>query len=325
VVDGVLGKAGALELDGGVGDMEIGVEAFADGAQYFFTFVHMHVGDADVAGESDQIGADGPDVDVMNFLHSGNAQDGTRHFFQVNALGEAFEQNIAGFAEQAVGGIEDQGGDEYTDGWIEPLRAGHMDGHGSHQNSDVGKRVAQIVQEQAAEIDVAAAANQGQGDAAVDGQGQERDPYHPAFVNGDRMAEALEGLIEKSEGHQDQEDGIGERGQNAGALVAVGTFMIGGTRGPIQREPRDKHRGNVRKIVQGVADQGNGVADVAAQDFGDDQHEGGGHRSGKHPASDAGVRVRMAGGVIMAMRVSVHRNHCTGTDAGMHMERASAA
>ena len=67
------------------------------------------------------------------------------------------------------------------------------------------------------------------------------------------------------------------------------------------------------------------MAKVTAENFGDYQEQGCGHRSGKHTATDAGVRVRMAGRMIMAMRVSVHRSYCTGTCAGMHMPRGFAA
>ena len=56
-----------------------------------------------------------------------------------------------------------------------------------------------LCREQAAEIDIAPAANQRERNAAVDCQRQQRDPDHPAFVDGDWMAEAFERLIEKSE------------------------------------------------------------------------------------------------------------------------------
>ena len=98
------------------------------------------------------------------------------------------------------------------------------------------------------------------------------------------MAEAFERLIEKAERNQNQQDGVGECGQNAGALVAVSAFVVGRTRGPVQGNPGNQQRGNVGKIVEGVADQGDGMAQIAAQKLGDNQQQGRGHRAGKHPA-----------------------------------------
>ena len=152
------------------------------------------------------------------------------------------------------------------------------------QNSDVRNGVAEVVNQQAAEIQIAPAADQGERNPAIDRQRQQRDADHPAFVDGDGMKEAFERLIEKAQRHQDQQNGVGERGQNSGALIAIGALMIRGTRGPVQGDPGNQQRGNVGEIMERVADQGDGMAHVAAQQFGDNQQKGSGYRSGKHPA-----------------------------------------
>src|SRR5260221_13358259 len=71
-VDGLGGEAGAFELDGYVVDGERVVELLADGGENGFAFVHVHVGDAGVAAHGVVIAAEGPDVDVVNFVDAGD-------------------------------------------------------------------------------------------------------------------------------------------------------------------------------------------------------------------------------------------------------------
>ena len=163
------------------------------------------------------------------------------------------------------------------------------------QNSDVRNRVAEIVNQQAAEIQIAPAAHERERNPAVDGQSQQRDADHPAFVDGDGMKESFERLIEKTKRNEDQQNCIRKCGQNAGALIAISAFVVRGPRGPVQGDPGNQQRGNVGQIVERVADQGNGMAQVAAQKFGDNQQKCGGHCAGKHPAGHFLGRVRMAG------------------------------
>lgn len=63
-----LGEAGAFELDGGVRDVEFAGEHVANLSENFFAFFHVHVGDAEMAGEGVEICAERPDVNVVDFL-----------------------------------------------------------------------------------------------------------------------------------------------------------------------------------------------------------------------------------------------------------------
>ena len=87
------------------------------------------------------------------------------------------------------------------------------------KNSDIRNCIAEIVKQQTAKVEIAPAADQRQRNPAVDGQRQQRDADHPALMDGDRVAEAFERLIEKTQRDQDQQDRVGECGQNPGALV----------------------------------------------------------------------------------------------------------
>ena len=62
-------------------------------------------------------------------------------------------------------------------------------------DGDIGKRVAEIVNQDAAQIQIAAAAHESKSDAAIDGQCGERRPDHPAFDYVDGRAETLNGFI----------------------------------------------------------------------------------------------------------------------------------
>ena len=78
-------------------------------------------------------------------------------------------------------------------------------------------------------------------------------------------------------------------------MVAVGLLGVGGTLGPAHGKKRDADRGYVREIVDGVVEQRDGVAEDAADDFGGDEAERGGHGPAKHrraSVADARGRVR---------------------------------
>jgi hypothetical protein len=77
-------------------------------------------------------------------------------------------------------------------------------------------------------------------------------------------------------------------------MVAVGFFGIGGTLGPAHREKRKTDGGDIGKIVNGVVEKSDGVADDAADDFGGDEAESGDHG----PAEDAGAQGRMFVAVV---------------------------
>ena len=63
--------------------------------------------------------------------------------------------------------------------------AGLSNEDGADDNGNVGKCVTEIVNEDAAEIEVAPPADQCQGDAPIHGQGRHRSPDHPRFHNRD--------------------------------------------------------------------------------------------------------------------------------------------
>jgi len=105
---------------------------------------------------------------------------------------------------------------------------GPSDNQRADEDGEVGKSVAEIVNQDAAQIEVAAPSDQGQSDAAVHGQSGDRGPNHPALDDFDGRAEALDGFISQPKRKQHEDEGVGERGQRAGAMIAVGFLAVGG-------------------------------------------------------------------------------------------------
>ena len=64
MVNGSLGQACAFELDRRMADAEVRVEFLANLLKNFFALVHVHVRDADVAGERNQVRSNRPDMNV---------------------------------------------------------------------------------------------------------------------------------------------------------------------------------------------------------------------------------------------------------------------
>ena len=251
-VAGVGGEAGAFELDGDVVDGEGVVEFLADGGEDGFAFVHVHVGNAGVAAHSVVIAAEGPDVDVVNFVDAGDGEDGPSDFFNLQVLRTAFEQDVGGVTQNADAGPQNKEADGEAEDRVNPTEAGVMNGDGAGDDGDVGESVAEIVNEDAAEIKVLVATHDGEGDAAVDGERGKRSPDHPAFDNGDRGTKTLDGFVAEPRGKNDENDRVGKCGESSGAMVAVGFVAVGGTFCPAHGEPGDAEGWNVGKIVNGV-------------------------------------------------------------------------
>ena len=143
----------------------------------------------------------------------------------------------------------------------------------------------------AAQIEIAAAAHQRQRDAAVHGEGGDRGPDHPALDDVNGRAQALDGFVAEPQGKDNQQEGVGEGGENAGAMVAVGFFGVGGAFSPAHRQPGDAQGGNVGEIVHGIVEQSDGVAENAADYFRGDEPEGGDHGPAKNRGSQRGMHV----------------------------------
>ena len=169
-VTGTSGQTGTFELDGGMADTKFFGGFFLNGGEDALALVHVHVGNAGVQAESVVVTAEGPDMHVVNFVHAGDGEDGAGHVFDAHATRSALQQNVGRFAQDSDAGPQDEKADGQSEKRVNPSGAGEMNREGTEDDGDVGERVAKIVDEDAAKIEVIAAAHQGKSDTAIYGE-----------------------------------------------------------------------------------------------------------------------------------------------------------
>ena len=97
---------------------------------------------------------------------------------QLHAAGSAFQQDVQALADDADGRPEDHDADADGERGIDPALAGEGDGDATGDHRGRGQRVADFVHDGAAQVDVAMAAHEQQGDAAVHQHSGGGDPDH---------------------------------------------------------------------------------------------------------------------------------------------------
>jgi len=301
------GQACALELDRAVSDLEFMRQDFAYASENLLTVFHVHVGNADVAGERVQIRAERPDVDVMHLHDTVNPQQGGGDFLEVNFPRQTLEENVAAFAQNSGAGPQDHRADAHSDHGIEPGGAGPANAESADHDGDVGKSVAQIVDPDAANVEVAATAMDGEGDASIDDQSEKRDPQHDAGLDFDRVAQAQDRFIEQAERHDGEQHGIHKRGQDSRAVIAVGFLRSGRAPGPAHGKPGDDQRRHVGQVMHGIADERDGMACISGREFHGDERKGGHDGQAQNPGQALAVQVhvRMPAETMSVVSVAV--------------------
>ena len=105
-------------------DVEVLGGFFLDGGEDALAFVQVHVGDAGVQAQSVVISAEGPDVDVVNFVDTLDGEHGAGHVFNAAVAGAALQEYVGGFAEDADAGPEDQDADGEAEKRVDPMKSG---------------------------------------------------------------------------------------------------------------------------------------------------------------------------------------------------------
>src|SRR5215813_5139377 len=234
----------------------------------------------------------------MHLVNAFNGEDGAGNLFDMELAWATLKQNVGGFAQDADTRPEDENADRQAQHWINPVRPGHANKKGADDDGDVRERIAKVVNEDAAEIQVFMTANESERDSTIDGEGGDGRPDHPAFHDGDGRAQTVDGFPGQPECQEDEANGIRERCECAGAMIAVSFVGVGGPLRPAHGQIGDAESRNVGKVVNGIVEQGDAVAEQASYDFGCNQAEGGDHG----PAKDGWAQWGMAG---MAVTVAV--------------------
>src|SRR3954470_8059986 len=100
-----------LELDGGVVDVEVVGESAADLLHDLVAFGKRDVGDGDVRGKRVGVGANAPDVQVVDAADAADVFEVPDDVLGMHAGGHALEKNVEGLAQDAERGPQDERGD----------------------------------------------------------------------------------------------------------------------------------------------------------------------------------------------------------------------
>ena len=140
----------------------------------------------------------------------------------------AFQQDVERLAHDGERTPENQRGDEDGEHGIDPVVPGEQDGGAADDDRGGRKRVAQHVNEGAADVDVARGGPEQGGDHAVHQHAGGGDDHHEPGLHLNRLAEAVDGRDGDPDGDHDQRERVEKGRQDAGALVAEGLLSVGG-------------------------------------------------------------------------------------------------
>jgi len=243
------GAVGDFELDGGVVDAEVVAELVIDALEKSLAFTEVHFDDLHVAGESMGLGAEAPDMQVVDVDDAGDLFHGRANVGEVEAARRSFEQDVQGLADDTDRAPEDHGGDDEREQGVDPLQAGKQNAETAEDDGSGGQRVAEHVQEDAADVDVAGKLPEQGGDGAVHQNTGSGDIHHEARLNDDRVGEAVDGGDGDPAGKDDESERVDEGGQDTGALIAEGLVFGGGTGLQVHGDEAEAESEEVGEIV----------------------------------------------------------------------------
>src|SRR4029077_3909073 len=113
----------------------------------------------------------------------------------------------------------------------------------------------EVVDQNAAQIEIAAPADERESNAAVDGESGQGSPDHPALDDGDGGAEPSDGFITEPKRKQNQDRRVGVGSKSASAVIAVGFFAVSGPLGVTHGEIGNADGGNIGKIVDRIVQE----------------------------------------------------------------------
>jgi uncharacterized phage protein gp47/JayE len=107
-VDGLETSVGCLanhmlELQGGVVDAEALAQDAVDAIEDAIAFGRRNVGDGDVAGEGVGVGAEAPDVEIVDVFYAVDLLEGGANLVEGEAAGRAFQQDVEGLQHDGDG------------------------------------------------------------------------------------------------------------------------------------------------------------------------------------------------------------------------------
>jgi hypothetical protein len=251
--------ADVLELDGGVADVVMIFENVVEIDENAGALRWGNVGDGDVAGEGAGVGAEAPDMEVVDVddafdgFHAGaNLREGT-------AAWRAFKKDVEGFADNADAGPEDEGGDKERKDGVDPVLAGDEDSAATSDDGCCREGVAGHVEEGRTHVDVASYTPEECGDDAVHQDAGCGDDHHQPGLDGDRRREAMDGFDCDPERDDDERGGVDKGGEDSGALIAECLGVAGGAGLEVDGGEAEQEGQEIRRVVAGLREQCEGV------------------------------------------------------------------
>ena len=192
----------------------------------------------------------------------------------VDARRHGVEGEVHGVAQEPPGADEDDDDDGEADERVEPVPARDRDDERRHDDAHRDAGIGQHVEEGAPDVEVALAApHEEERRAEIDGDAHGGDPDDGA--GGDRLGQdqALDRLDQDGAERDEQDDGVGERGQDRAALEAVRAPRRGQAPPQPDGAPGEGEAQNVAQIVAGVSHQRHRAREQAEDHLGRDVGE----------------------------------------------------
>src|ERR1700683_1859715 len=278
-----------LELQGGVVDAEALAQDDIEAVEDEVALGGRDVGDDDVAGESVGVGAEAPDMQVVDVFDAVDGGEGSANLDEGDAAGRAFEEDVEGFAHDGDRRPENERGNGQGERGIDPGAAGEQDNEAPDDDCGGGQRVTQHVDEDAADVDVVADAPEHGGDEAVHEHAGGGPEHHDAGLHGRGVTDAVDSFVSDPAGDDDERERIKEGGKDAGALVAEGLLVSSGTRLKPDGDEGEHDGEGVGGVVAGFRNQGERVGAQSGKEREQDVGDGGDEGKAQHPLHGRGI------------------------------------
>ena len=205
----------------------------------------------------------------MDVEDAGDGLHGVANRSQFQIARRALQEDVERLADDADGAPEDHGGDDYGEDGIDPGHAGEEDGCAADDDCGGGERVAEHVEVDAADVDVAGEAPEQGGYGAVHQDAGGGDVHHQPGLDGYGDGEAVDGFEGDPGGEDDEGDGVDESSEDTCALIAEGFLLGGGTRLEVDGYEGENDGEEVAEVVACLGYQREGVG-AEAKDKGRD-------------------------------------------------------
>ncbi len=238
-----------------------------------------------------------PYVDVVHIHNFGRfASNCGDDLTQVYVFGRGLKQDIDGVTHQLPTPYENHGPYEYAQNRVDRKPSGQVYNNCAHNHAHRGSCISQHMQKGATDIQIFLAHAKEQARARqINDQPYQCDDKHPHFLNGDRMDEPVNGLVENENDDHQEGDSIEERGENLDAVEAETASGAGGNGGEDYGNEADHQRKEMRQHVAGIAHQRKAARENAADYLDNHRAAGKRHRQCQALALNGSVCVPVAG------------------------------